>query len=466
MKSALIQQLKRGLRLLPALAIVVSLALSTWPSSTALAGTITSRKVSLYSVTNNNAGSNVPSATGVTYSFSAKPASGYNLGSVEVDICTTPFLGTACTAPTGLAFTASTLTNMVPAGGTPVLSSATTGATPATDLGSGAAAARIRISYTTAQAITTAAPVTFEITGITNTSTVGTFYVRIGFWTVLNWANGSMIDGGAAANSVQAAQNVSFKVQETLGFCVGGMQNSTVAFGSFSSTTITNDCAQSSATAISLGTAPDITTTCITPVATRTATCDDAASVATQKYGFAMLRTNAANGATIGYRPNNNGTTFTNNTLQVASATCTGFASGFRTDSCVNPVNEDQGVAVGTVSAWVTGTGTNEEFGMVIPTTSSNGKSTAVLTNNPGAVSAANRYIGSGNLSGGTACTTGGAAAQDCWNWHRTGTATLASAPSPVDNESLEILFASKASATTPTGAYSVDVDYYAVPTY
>jgi hypothetical protein len=100
---------------------------------------------------------------------------------------------------------------------------------------------------------------------------------------------------------------------------------------------------------------------------------------------------------------------------------------------------------------------------MVVPAVSSNGKSTAVLTRN----STSTGYGFTGNLTGGTACSTSAtSSAMDCWNWHRTGVATLASAPSPVDNESLEILFASKAATTTPTGAYAVDVGYFAVPTY
>jgi hypothetical protein len=239
------------------------------------------------------------------------------------------------------------------------------------------------------------------------------------------------------------------------------MPNTTVAFANFSTTALTDDCAQSAGTSINLGVGGP-TVTCITPVSVRSSGCVSNTD-GDNRYGYAMLRTNAGS-STIGYRTNNSGS-FTQGTLQISGATCATFASTDRDDNCINPVNLDAGIANGVVAPWLA-TSSPEQFGMVVPRTNSQGRGTNQLTNNPTSVTANNRYIGSGNLSGGTACTTGGAAAQDCWNFHRNTSATLATSSQPVDNEAIQIFFAAKAGITTPTGSYALNLDYYSVPVY
>jgi len=348
---------------------------------------------------------------------------------------------------------------MNPSAGTPTLNGAATGQTPNSNLGTGSTAARIRITYATPQSVTPGTTdVSFNITGVTNSSSAGTFYARIGFFSDNAWT--TYTDGGGMAQSVQAVQTVSFKVQETLSFCVGSMDNTTVSFGGFSAASLGNGCSDSSGTSISTGIAPDSTTACVTPAETRSATCDDTdGAVADDHYGYAMIATNASNGATVGYRPDDNGTTFTEGTMQIASASCSGFTSSERADGCINPVNEDQSVAVGTAAAFVT-TSANELFGMAVPAVNATGRATSALARN----TTSTGYGYTGNITG-SACSAG-TSTTDCWNWHRTGTATLASASSPLDNEALQIFFATKAGITTPSGAYAVNIDYYSVPTY
>ena len=437
--------------------VIASVCLDAVPQKSN-AATITARSLAL--------SKNVTSSTGTTYTFQATVPTGSTLtqiGSIEVDLCTTPFLGATCTAPTGLAFgapSASALANPNPSAGTPVLNGAALSQTPNANLGTGSAAARIRVNWTSAQTVTAGSTViSFDITNIQNPSTVGTFYARMGFFQDTAWT--TFRDAGAMANSVQVVQNLSFKIAETLAFCVGSMPNATVAFASFAAASLTNDCVQSAGASISLGTAPDPVTTCITPVSARSSSCDDASGVgAVTRYGYAMIRTNASAGATVGYRPNSS-TNFTQGTAQQSGATGCVFTT--RTDFCINPVNLDQGVANGTVTGWVGGTGTNEEFGMAIPAKNNTGRATNVLTRN----SSNTGYGFTGNLSGGTTCSTSGtSSAMDCWNWHQTGNATLATAASPVDNEALQIFFASKVATVTPTGQYAVDIDYYANPQY
>jgi hypothetical protein len=129
-------------------------------------------------------------------------------------------------------------------------------------------------------------------------------------------------------------------------------------------------------------------------------------------------------------------------------------------------VNEDNSIAVGNVSA-LTATASNEEFGTAVSRRNFVGRST---TGNLALNTSATGYGFTGEYTGGVACTTGLAATQDCWNWSRTGSGLLASSTagvnSAIDNEAIQIMFASKPSTTTPTGTYAVDISYYALATY
>lgn len=455
MKKTFYQTLRGRIAVATSAVLAGSALLPMFLGGSASALVLTNRSLSL--------DKNTASTTGVTYSFSAKVPTGGSttLGSIEVDLCDSPFLGTACAAPTGLAFSGSTLANPNPSAGTPTLGGAATGSTPNANLGTGSTAARIRVSWATPQTVTAGTTVvSFDITGVTNPSSSGTFYARIGFFS--DNAYTTFTDSGAMAQSVQATQNVSFKIQETLAFCVGAMANGTVAYtpATFAAASLTNDCGQTAGTNIALGIAPDSTTACITPASAHTATCADGSTSNDDNYGYAMLSTNASFGATIGYRADTSGS-YTQGTLSTAGQSCGGFAAANRDDYCINPVNLDQSVSNGTVAALVT-TSSNEEFGMATPAVNQNNATTALALD-----STSTGYGFTGNATGGTACsTTGTSSAMDCWNWNRTGSDTLATATGPVDNEGLQIFFASKASITSPSGQYAVNVDYFSVPTY
>jgi hypothetical protein len=270
------------------------------------------------------------------------------------------------------------------------------------------------------------------------------------------------------ANSIQALVNVSFKVQETLSFCVGTLANGTFPYATFGAATLSvaTPCADSAGTSLSLGAAQGVTSVCITPASAHTgASCNDS-STGVDRYAYAMIQTNASAGATVNYRANNNGSTFQNKTLEIASSTCAAFASGNRVDGCINPVNEDNGAAVNAVSAF-SASASNEEFGMSVPRRNFVGRGTS---GNLNVNTSATGYGFTGEYTGGVACTTGLAATQDCWNWARTGTGTLATstsgANSAIDNEAIQIMFAAKPSTTTPTGSFAVDIDYFSLPTY
>jgi hypothetical protein len=331
----------------------------------------------------------------------------------------------------------------------------------------------IRVVWASAQTVAANDRITLVLGGITNPTATGTFFARFASYTTAGASSvsitGANVDDGTVANSIQALQNVSFKIQETLSFCVGVMPNATIAYYStavgatgttFAGTgSVTANCAQSAGTSLSLGIAVDSTTTCITPVSVRSAGCDDpTAGVNDSHYAYATINTNAGAGATIGYKPGTP-SNYAQRTLQQSGVTCSGFTSSYRNDTCINPVNEDQGGSVNNAIAFPA-TGSLELFGMSVPAVNTPSGVTNTLTRN----STATGYGYTGDLAG--TCTTG-TSSTNCWNWNRsTSGATLASSTAPIAGESIEILFATKPGTLTPSGQYDVYLEYYANPTY
>jgi hypothetical protein len=444
------QRVERKLAVVAAAALALLSLTPLLSAGTAQAVGFTTRSMSL----SNNTNSSGVATT--SYSFSVVVPTGGSTGlrGVEINFCTTALYG-SCTGPTGMSVTSATIGTTSPAsGGTLTSSNAGTANTGLASSNSGTR--QVRFQWGSDQTLTLPATVTFAINNIQNPTTAGTFYARIGFFGNGDTTYTTVTDKGVVANSVQATQNVTFKVQETLAFCVGAMPNATVAHGGFAAASLTVDCAQSAGTNIALGIAPDATTGCVTPVSVRSATCEDPSTTDDDNYGYAMVRTNAAGGVSVGYRPNSS-TNFTQGTLQVSGTT--GCTFTVRSDACINPVNEDQSQAAGNAVAFPSAS-SNEVFGMAVPAKNNTGRATNVLSRN----SSATGYGYTGNLTG-SACSAG-TSTTDCWNWHRTGAATLASSTSAVDNEAIEVFFATKAAITTPSGQYSVDIDYFSVPTY
>jgi hypothetical protein len=438
-----------------ALTLLVSVLAPVLSSSTASAVGFTTRSLSL----SNN--TTTASLATTTYSFSVIAPTGANtsLGSVEVDFCTTALYG-ACATPTGMVVTGAAIGTSSPAGGGTVTSSQT--GTPNTNLVSSGTAPQVRFKWGSVQTLTLPQTVTFTFTTMQNPTSAGTFYARVGFFSDTSYT--TFTDKGTVAQSVQALQNVSFKVAETLSFCVGSLATGTFAYTTFNAATLGTGCSDTAGTSVSLGTAPGLTTACITPVSTHTSTCNDS-STGSDRYGYAMVQTNAGNGVVIGYRPNNNGSTFQNKTLEIASSTCAAFASANRADGCFNPVNEDAALAIGNVAPFLT-TSSTEEFGMSVPRKNTVGRGTTNLNLNTSSTG----YGFTGEVTGGTACSTGAAAGQDCWNWHRTGSPTIASssagATSAIDWEAIQLMFAAKPSTVTPVGSYQVNIEVYANATF
>ncbi len=426
--------------------LLVSLLVSTLGSiNRADAVSFTTRSLSLSR--NTNAGSTATT----TYSFSVTVPTTGNTGlrGVEINFCTTPLTG-SCTAPTGMSVTSSTIGTTSPASGGTLTSN--NAGTPNAALASSGTSAQVRFQWGSNQTLTLPQTVTFDIDNIQNPTTAGTFFARVGFFGNGDTTYTTVTDSGTVAQSVQAATNVSFKVQEILQVCAGattvdssGASLNGSGGGSVAGDTCDNVGIAGYLTAVDLGVA-DPTLVRVSPVASGGTTQGNATN------GIVMVRTNASGGATIRYRviqDNSSGD------LKVAGATtCTlsGGRSTVATDVCINSTDLTQ--ADGTGSAIVAGT---EEFGMSATYVNRTAGGTTT------AVTADANYDGTGTSGGSCTAATG----VNCWTWGYDGSAdTLGSSSGPIDDEALILKFAAAAALTTPTGLYQVNMDTFAVATF
>lgn len=228
------------------LAITVVAVLPLLGQTVSAAGQVQSRFIEMSNST--------PSATSVTYNVSFKPTSATPIGGIVVDFCSdSPIIGsTTCTFPTG--FTLGTSVTATGLSGIP-----TSGWVTTNSLQCGAAASNFQLfKYTnpSAQAPTgSTTPINFQITGVTNTSTTGTFYARIyTFDTAADATSnytcptgstrggslGGEVDYGGAALSTVTQISISATVMETLTFCV-------------SKTTISGTCTGLTSPTLSIG---------------------------------------------------------------------------------------------------------------------------------------------------------------------------------------------------------------------
>lgn len=205
------------------IAVLSVLALGVAAIVPLVTGSASAAQVSARSI---KMGKSAASATDVTYTVGFTIPTTASVGGVVVTFCSnTPIVGVACTAPTGL--------DVNPGSGL-VIANATglTGFTKnaATDSNT------LVYSNATPQAVTGPQAVTFDMgssggsDGVTNTSTVGSFYARIiTFDTQANAAAYSdatasvptgAIDYGGIALSTAATVTVTALVQETLNFVV------------------------------------------------------------------------------------------------------------------------------------------------------------------------------------------------------------------------------------------------------
>jgi len=382
---------------------------------------LTSRYVDLSSV--QSSGGNSTEGSGrdggdafgqdVTYTVGFTVATTGNIGGVVVDFCSdSPITGTTCTAPAGFNSNFATL-------GIANRTGVTDWAVDTTN----STVSRVILTRTAAS-VAAATAVEFDLgttavaDGFTNPTSNGSFYARIVTYAATATAQaytstvpGAFVDDGGIAMAIANELTISARVQEVLQFCVGS---------TYSGTSVpADDCTDISGTAINLGILDSASTT-VTVAGTD---------------GKAMIRTNANSGAVMYYKAEQN---TASGKLKVAGATCSGV---LLTDQCIN--------SVGTTQAAIT-SGV-ENFGMALTgLTTANGTVATTLT------------CDAAYLSPST-CT----AAPTAYAWDDTGSFdTIASSTSVLDDVLVNLRFAGTASATTPTGLYTVTANFVATATF
>lgn len=174
------------------------------PSLASAFGQISTRSIEL--------SSSAPDASNVTYKITFTETGAGVAKGIAIDFCSdSPLYQAACTVPTGFDAAGATITG-TPAGTSGwAISNITTG--------------HFQISGATAN---TAATISFEVTGIHNPSTLGSFYARIytyaGAPDYTSTSNaGTVLDFGGIAMSTVNNINITARVQESLSMCTSAI---------------------------------------------------------------------------------------------------------------------------------------------------------------------------------------------------------------------------------------------------
>ena len=420
-----------------------------------------------------------PDATGVNYDFTFTTQSSTAIQSLSFQFCTTP-LGT-CVLPgtdgTPTAAEKIDVSQVTATAGTfagdnnAVQFTDYTGADAGgcTEADGGSGVATQFCATRTEPTAESAGIKTFQISGISNPIiTAGNnepVYVRI--VTYSDTAFATAVDSGVVAASIVNQLTVNGRVQERLVFCVFALDDAAGSSGTIgtAATNFPTDCTANEALASSV---VDIGVIDNTAISRSPVNNSPPTSTGNDRFGAAMVNTNASNGVTVTYYPlaASSGTNQLRD-FRVTGSTCNASNANL-TDTCFQS-------AATTGTTFSAGT---EDFGMQL----------ACVTNSTNiAAAGTTSNLGSGGSGAGTGATfntnysntdnsiadLGGA--DDCENddlgnkfaWDNTGTAVpLIGASTVVDDEMLKLRFGATASATTPTGSYTVATVYIATPVF
>lgn len=434
---------KRGALLLLAGIMSFASVLYSFQPQSASAAQLTSRDLTI--------STSVSNASGVAYDLDFTMGSSVAVQSMIVEFCTTP-LGT-CTLPNLMDIDTATITSQAfseAATFTKVTGPVSTGACV---LAGDNTDTQVCMSRTAPSAETATAK-QIDLGTITNpTISTGAFltiYARITLYSDTSFA--TQVHDGTVAAGVTQQLTTTGRVQERLEFCVAALDDATY------DATPPQDCGDfPTTTSVDLGVI-DNGSIAISPVP------NTVTNPANDSYGAAMVNTNAAGGVVIEYFPEEETVVSGSDTDQlrsfrVAPTDCDASAASV-TDQCF--------VSADGVTPTLMAAGT-ENFGMFIPCIAAATASQTVDNLGDNQVAA---YAGSdGTMIDATPA--------DCENDESTNTrfdfddaavagtaTTITSSNSVVDNEWLKIVFAATASATTPTGQYSVTTTYIATPTF
>ena len=359
----------------------------------------------------------VGSGTNVTYrvSFDATAAA----GSVVLDFCNeTPLLNATCTRPTGM--------DTTPCAFTAVTGEVSTGwACTSTTNG------QIFLNWDglTGSAIA-AGTQTFDLTGITNPSTTGSFYSRI--TTYANTSNGTYaspanagnyVDFGGIALSTVTTITITARVQEQLTFCV--------TKAAPTSWTTTNDCSD-----------PQVALNANLP----------AVELGHNQNGILILDSSVVDTSTIHSQLSTNATNGAVVRMRNSNLTCGGLSADNGTTCPIPPHNGGSGAGA---SAMVAGTAA---FGLFVSASTLGTNGSGALTPSAAYYDAA--HATSGNMWYGMDNTTANN------NVTSTFGSTLCTATGPIYRVNTAYTFAAAAALTTPAGIYSANLSMIATGTF
>lgn len=356
--------------------------------------------------------SGVGSGTNVTYrvAFDATVAA----GSLVIDFCTeTPLMDAVCTRPTGMdttpcAFTA--VTGQVSAANNWTCTSTTNGqilmqGDGTTDIAAGTQ--------------------TFDLTGITNPSTVGTFFARVSTYANITQGTysgptsaGNFVDFGGIALSTVNVITITARVQEQMTFCLTRMIWSDPPNG-------WTDCSD-----------PDVGSFPPAVVIGHTVNgieiLDQSAVDTTPIYS--QISTNATNGAVVRIRNSN--------------LACGGLSSDNGT-TCSIPAHNPAGPNATAMTAGTAAFGLHVEDS--VPGPSGINSLFAAAHYNAGANTYGMEHDATAPVTFGVTSTFG---------------STIATAPGPVYRANTSYSFAATASLTTPAGIYNANMSMIATGTF
>ena len=427
---------RRFLLVALALALAVGSVLPFLPSKEATAAQLTSRKATI--------NKSAVNSSDVEFAFAYSIGNTTNTkAGIIYEFCTTP-LG-ACSLPAGM--NVQTSNSHDSQSGWPTNGTAFAPVSEAADVGECTLNTNsYMICYSRDEAVatgTTGGAVTHTISGITAPSSIQSVYVRISLYTNDDFLTGNQLqssgtdDVGTVAVAFVDQLTVNGRVQERLEFCVAGIDDDD------SLPSAVSTCSALSDSNVDLGTIDNtaIQRTPVEPTATNGADDD---------YGIAMANTNASGGLVVSFFPEQDtGGSNEQFSFRVDNAPCdAGQPSSV--DQCFIDAS-----AAG--EAFVAGT---ERFGMHIPCIDTTQGTTSNLGSVPGA------YNNADNDTSSSADCEGTDAGNDfAWNESLTA-ATIASSSTIVDDEIIKLRFGATAAATTPTGSYTVVVNYIATPTF
>lgn len=310
----------------------------------------------------------------------------------------------------------------------------------------------------------------FQLTGITNPSALGTFYGRITTYTHNDYSDGTAAAyasaaspgnfadyGGIALSTVQVIQ-ITARVQESLTFCVSGNDPSTWTGGAG----VQGTCASTVASPPTAGATPSLTLGHGSPTLILDNTAVNTGAV------WSQLSTNATNGAVVNMRDSNTTCTYTGMTAGQPGG---GLSADNGTTCAIPPVNNGANTGASAITAGTAAFGLDvcaytpsanlpaTQTGKVDPTAEYNANvSSACPGLNYGMDTATKTGSAPYPGSNGNASTTYGSTIAVS---HTSGTT-----PGPVFAADDELTFAATAGLTTPAGIYTANIVMIATGTF